>query len=91
MVNEFANGESEAEIWAVAEPFAEKMLEAVSAKDIETFSADLTVRMRGLLTEEIFIEMVNRFERDYGRYQKRRQVCVMNNPHCTPVIWSINF
>jgi hypothetical protein len=89
--NTFSQGKTEEEIWALADPYADRILSAVTAKDIAAFSADLTSRMKGLLTEEIFDEMVNRFERDYGHYQKRRRVCIMNNPHCTPIIWAINF
>ncbi|MBC7720027.1 MAG: hypothetical protein H7Z77_09590, partial [Chitinophagaceae bacterium] len=84
-------GKTENEIWSIADPFAERIMSAVTKKDIDAFSADFTVRIKSLLTQEIFDEMVDRFERDYGHYQKRRRVCVMNNPHCTPVIWAINF
>lgn len=91
MENAFAKGKTEEEIWAIGDQFADRILAAVTAKDIDAFSVDLTPRMKDLLTQEIFDEMVNRFEQDYGHYQKRRRVCIMNNPHCTPIIWVINF
>jgi hypothetical protein len=89
--NALIKGKSDEEIWSIADPFAERILSAVTKKNIDAFSADLTARMKTLLTQEIFDEMVERFERDYGHYQKRRRVCILNNPHCTPVIWAINF
>jgi hypothetical protein len=91
MDNTFIRGKTEEEIWSIADPFADRILAALTTKDIDAFSADFTARIKSLLTQEIFDEMVDRFERDYGRYQKRRRVCIMNNPHCTPIIWAINF
>lgn len=91
MENTFIKGKTEKEIWSIADPFAERILTAVTTKDIDAFSADFTARIKSLLTQEIFDEMVDRFVRDYGNYQKRRRVCIINNPHCTPIIWAINF
>lgn len=81
----------EDEAWAIGDLFADRILNAVASKDIVAFKTDLTPRMRELLSEEIFTEMVDRFERDYGVYEKRRRACALNNPHCTPLIWVVNF
>ena len=81
----------EDEAWVIGEIFADRILNAVASKDIEAFQSDLTPRMKELLTMEIFMEMVDRFERDYGLYQKRRRACALNNPHCMPLIWVVNF
>jgi hypothetical protein len=48
--NTFIKGKTEEEIWSIADPFADRILSAVTTKDIDAFSADFTARIKSLLT-----------------------------------------
>jgi len=77
--------------WRSAEEIADRIISGQSAKNFDLFSTDFTPELRAKISQENFIVTAERFDRDYGDYQCRKPLGVLNGITCIPVIWLVNF
>ena len=78
---------TDAEIWAVAEPLMDNLMEASTAIDHVRHTRDFTARLAAIVTPEHLREVCERYQSKWGTFTRRERVAVFRREKSVACIW----
>lgn len=78
---------SEKEIWDIANPIMDNLMEASTNIDHENHVRDFTERAKSIVTKEHLTRVYEKYQREKGKWLHREPVAVLRRPDSAAVIW----
>ena len=82
---------SDAEIFALANPIMDNLMEASTAIDHERHIRDFSVRMKSIVTKEYFQKVCETYQRDRGFFAAREPIAAFKRPGAVAIVWKQRF
>ena len=78
---------SEKEIWGIANPIMDNLMEASSEIDHEKHVKDFTDRAKSIVTKEHLERVCKKYQSEKGVWLRREQAVIFKRPDSVAVIW----
>jgi hypothetical protein len=78
---------SEAQIWEIANPIMDNLMQASTDIDHERHVQDFTDRAKGIVTPEHLERVCRRYQSEKGTWLNREPLAVLRRPDSAAVIW----
>lgn len=82
---------SDAEIFAMANPIMDNLMDASTAIDHERHVRDFTDRMKGIVTKEHFQSVREDYQQERGYFAGRAPVAAFKRPSAVAIVWKKRF
>jgi len=78
---------SDEEIFRIANPIMDNLMDASTAIDHERHIRDFSDRMKAIVTEEYLQKVCEKYQREKGYFSRRERVAVFRRPDAVAMIW----
>lgn len=78
---------SDAEIFAIANPIMDNLMEASTVIDHERHIRDFTDRMKSIVTKQYLQQVCEQYQQEKGFFAKRESVAVFRRPGAVAIVW----
>jgi hypothetical protein len=82
---------SDAEIFALANPIMDNLMEASTAIDHERHIRDFSDRLKGIVTKGYFQKVCEIYQRERGCFAARDPVAAFKRPGAVAIVWKQRF
>lgn len=82
---------SESEIFSIANPIMDELMDASTDIDHEKHIKDFTDRMKAIVTKEHLQQVCEQYQREKGFFSQREPVAVFKRPNSVVIIWKQSF
>ena len=82
---------SDAEIFALANPIMDNLMEASTAIDHERHIRDFSDRMKNIVTKGYFQKVCENYQRERGYFAVREPVAAFKRPGAVAIVWKQQF
>ena len=78
---------SDAEIFRIADPIMDNLMDASTAIDHERHIRDFSDRMKRIVTREYLQKVCDAYQRERGYFAAREPVAVFKRPGAVAIVW----
>lgn len=78
---------SEKEIWDIANPIMDNLMEASTNIDHERHVRDFTKRAKSIVTKKHLEKVCKRYQEEKGTWLSREPVAILKRPDSVAIIW----
>jgi hypothetical protein len=82
---------SNQEIWDIANPIMDNLMDASTRIDHEAHTRDFTERMRNIVTKDNLQKMCELYQSEKGFFADRYPIAVFKRPSSVALIWKQSF
>ena len=79
---------SDKEIWDIANPIMDNLMDASTNIDHERHIRDFSDRMKGIVTKEYLQKVCEKYQDEKGFFSKRGPVAVFKRPTAAALVWT---
>jgi len=84
-------GMTEDEIFHIANPIMDNLMDASTRIDHKAHTRDFTDRMKEIVTEEYLQKVCEQYQKEKGFFSARKPVAVFKRPGSVAIIWKQSF
>ena len=78
---------SDEEIFRIANPIMDNLMDASTAIDHERHIRDFSDRMKAIVTKEYLQKVCEKYQREKGYFSRREPVAVFRRPDSVAIVW----
>jgi len=78
---------SDEEIFCIANPIMDNLMDASTAIDHERHIRDFSDRMKAIVTKEYLQKVCEKYQREKGYFSRRERVAVFKRPGAVAIVW----
>jgi len=78
---------SDEEIFCIANPIMDNLMDASTAIDHERHIRDFSDRMKAIVTKEYLQKVCEKYQREKGYFSRRERVAVFKRPVAVAIVW----
>jgi hypothetical protein len=82
---------SDAEIFTIAKPIMDNLMEASTAIDHDRHTRDFTARLKSIVTKEHLQKVCEAYQREKGFFATREPIAAFKRPSAVAIIWRQRF
>lgn len=79
---------SDKEIWDIANPIMDNLMEASTNIDHERHIRDFSDRMKDIVTKEYLQKVCEKYQDEKGFFSNRKPVAVFKRPTAAAIVWT---
>lgn len=82
---------SDKEIWDIANPIMDGLMEASTNIDYENHVKDFTDRMKAIVTKKYLQKVCEKYQSEKGFFSRREPISVFKRPTAVAIVWKQYF